>query len=117
LRLAAGRVPVALAEVVVAAEMTAGVGVGSSGSGSDCRSSGMGVQAVSYSRKKEEKKRRVGSPDDHWRVSFDHPQTGTGAGRGSAGLLGIARGPIRLDLLHDVWRRTRKKAAFTQRSW
>jgi hypothetical protein len=69
LYLAAGWVPVDLAEVVVAAaEVAAGMG----SSRSDWRASGMGVQAISCSKKKMKKKKRekkrgknrkVGSPD------------------------------------------------------
>jgi len=70
LRVAVGRVPVDLAEVVVVAEMPAGTLAGGSGSGSDWRLSGMGIQAVSESqgRGRKKKKRPVGSPDDRWRV-------------------------------------------------
>jgi hypothetical protein len=55
LHLAAGWVPVDLAEVVVAAvETVAGMG----GSRSDWRASGMGVQAVSCSQIKDEEKKK-----------------------------------------------------------
>jgi hypothetical protein len=50
-------VPTDLAEVVVVAETAAGMGGNLSSSRSDWRASGMGVQAISHSQKKEEKKK------------------------------------------------------------
>ena len=60
LHLAAGWVPVDLAEVVVvaAAETAAGVGGDGSSSRSDWRALGMGVQAISCSQKKEKKRKK-----------------------------------------------------------
>jgi hypothetical protein len=99
LHLAAGWVPVDLAEVVVAAAETA-AGVG--GSGSDWRASGMGVQAVSCSqkkrrRRKREKKREEKTEKRAHQMLIDrcHSITcrqGRDQARASARSLGIARG-------------------------